>query len=302
MRKEKILAVDDEPVNIAILQRHLTGAGFEVVTGEDGDVALQRLSEHPDIDVIVLDRMMPRLNGMEVLKRLKENDRLRGIPVIMQTAAAGTEQMLEGIRAGVYYYLTKPYEDAMLISIVRAALDDVRSKREMREEVHKHRRMAGLMTQARFRFRTLEEARNLAYFIAGCFADPEAAVYGLHELMINAVEHGNLGITYADKTQLMLDGAWRHEVTRRLALPENLHKYARLAFEADDKEIRVRIRDEGAGFNWKNYLEIAPGRATDPHGRGIATACMMSFASVEYLGKGNEVLCTVKLNGANTAQ
>ena len=62
----------------------------------------------------------------------------------------------------------------------------------------------GLLEKARFRFRTLEDARTLAFLIANCFPEPQVAVYGLNELLINAVEHGNLGITFAEKTKFVL--------------------------------------------------------------------------------------------------
>ncbi len=220
MRK-KILSVDDDALNRDILTEYLTDGGYEVVEADDGDVALKLLHEVEGIDAIVLDRMMPRLNGMEVLKAVKRDARFADLPVIMQSAATARDQILQGIKAGVYYYLTKPYEDQMLLAIVGAALHDAATKKKLREEVSQHKRVMGLMEQSRFRFRTLEEARNLAFLIANCFPEPEAAVYGLNEMLINAVEHGNLGITYGEKTQLILEGRLRKEIERRLALPEN---------------------------------------------------------------------------------
>jgi DNA-binding response OmpR family regulator len=292
---KKILSVDDDTLNRDILTEYLTDAGYEVVEADDGDTALALLNEVKGIDAIVLDRMMPRLNGMEVLKAVKQDARFADIPVIMQSAATARDQILQGIKAGVYYYLTKPYEDQMLLAIVGAALQDAALKRKLRAEVSQHRRVMGLMEQARFRFRTPEECRNLAFLIANCFPQPEAAVYGLNELLINAVEHGNLGIAYAEKTQFILDGSMQEEIERRLKLPENWEKWAYLTFEADERLLRVRIKDQGAGFNWRQYLEISPERATHPHGRGIATSRLISFTSMEYLGCGNEVVCTVVL-------
>lgn len=146
-----------------------------------------------------------------------------------------------------------------------------------------------------YRFRTLDEAEELARRIAGLYPDPQMVYYGLHELMINAVEHGNLGIGYDRKTELVREGAWRREVERRLALKKNAKKYADVVVENTGSKSRVRIRDNGDGFDWRPYLEISLDGITTPHGRGIATACILSFASVKYLGKGNEVLCTVDL-------
>ncbi len=294
--QKRILAADDDALNRYVLVEYLTAGGYEVVEADDGDTALKLLNETA-VDAIVLDRMMPRLGGMEVLKAVKKDPRFADIPVIMQSAASAREQILQGIEAGVYYYLTKPYDGRMLLAIVAAALRDAAHKKSLREEAIQQKRVLGLMEQARFRFRTLEEAGNLAFLIASCFPEPEGAVYGLHELLINAVEHGNLGIGYAEKTQLVLAGQLFEEIGRRLALPQNLEKWAYLWFEALERELRVRIKDQGEGFDWRGYMEISPERATHPHGRGIATARMMSFTSVDYLGCGNEVLCTVALNG-----
>ncbi len=295
--RKKILSVDDDALNRDILTEYLSEAGYDVVEADDGDTAIQVLNEAGDIDAIVLDRMMPRLSGMEVLKSVKADPRFADIPVIMQSAASAREQILQGIKAGVYYYLTKPYEDQMLLAIVGAALSDAATKKKLREEVHQQRRVMGLMEQSRFRFRTLEEARNLAFLIANCFPEPEAVVYGLNEMLINAVEHGNLGITYSEKTQLILEGKLFEEIDRRLDECGSQKKWAYLSFDANGEEIRVLIKDQGKGFDWEQYMDISPDRATHPHGRGIATSRMMSFTSVEYLGCGNEVLCTVALHG-----
>lgn len=293
--KTKILVVDDEAFNLDILKTYLEAEGFMVIDADDGDTALAKIKEHPDLDVIILDRMMPRMNGMEVLSYIKQDAVLKNIPVIMQTAAAASEQLLEGIKAGVYYYLAKPYDQNLLITIVKAALNDSASRREVQREVQNHRHVIGLMESGHFRFRTLEEAKNLAYFIANCFPDPNVVVYGLSELMINAVEHGNLGISYAEKSELLFEGTWHAEVARRMLLPENMNKFVSLHFESSAKEITVRIKDQGQGFDWQKYMEVTPNRAIDPNGRGIATSKLVSFTSLEYIGNGNEVLCKVAL-------
>jgi CheY-like chemotaxis protein len=294
--KDKILAVDDERFNLDIMKRYMVKAGYEVTFADDGAAALGKLQENPDIDVIVLDRMMPNMDGMEFLRHIKANPEFQDIPVIMQTAAAASEQVLQGIHAGVYYYLTKPYDDVTLLAIVRAALQDAKAKKELKDEVRSQRRMLGLMEESVFRFRTLEEAKTLAFYIANCFPEPERVVFGLNELFINAIEHGNLGITYPEKTKLVLSGNWAEEVARRLRAPENEKKVARLTFRATKDEISVTIKDEGQGFDWNKYVELSPDRATDPHGRGIAASRIMSFHSLEYLGNGNEVVCRVFLH------
>ena len=301
LKKAKILAVDDEEFNLDIIERHMVKAGYEAVLAVDGLSALERLEENPDTAAIVLDRMMPVMDGMEFLAKAKADPRFRDIPVIMQTAAVGSAQVLQGIQAGVYYYLTKPYDDVLLLAILESALKDSKSKKEMKEQVSRQRRMLGLMEEAIFRFRTMEDAKTLAYYIANCFPEPERVVFGLNELMINAVEHGNLGISYTEKTKLVMAGTWMQEIERRLDSAEHRNKFARLTFKAMTDSIVITIKDQGPGFDWNKYVELSPARATDPNGRGIAASKLMSFDSMEYLGHGNEVRCTVDVRPAGAA-
>ena len=295
MMKPKLLAVDDEEFNLDIMRRHLTKAGFDVILAEDGLAALEKLEENLDIDVIVLDRMMPRMEGMELLERVKSDPRFQDIPVVMQTAAAMTEQVLQGVKGGVHYYLTKPYKSVLLVGMVKAAMEDAQNKKKMKEEVKKGQLVFGLMRQSSFQFRTLDEAKALAFYLANCFPEPQTAVYGLHELLVNAVEHGNLGITYSEKTNLVLSGGLQDEIERRLASDQYRKRIASVTFSATDDTLIVNVKDEGEGFDWKKYLELCSDRMTDPHGRGIATSRLLSFHDMQYLGCGNEVVCKFNL-------
>lgn len=293
--KVTILIVDDEEFNRDILKEYLEEAGYRVIAAENGHRAFTQLDAHPETDLVVLDRMMPDMDGIEVLRRIKNHPQRRDLPVIMQTAAAASHQVLEGIRAGAFYYLTKPYERAMLLAIVETASADLRQMRDIRKALAGQRRVLGLMDEGRFRFRTLEEAKSLAHLVAGCCPEPLQVVYGLCELMINAVEHGNLGITYSEKTALIRSGGWLREVERRLMLPQNRDKFAVLEFRARERDFLILVRDQGVGFDWPEYLEISPQRLTDLNGRGIAMARAISFSSINFLGCGNEVACTVPL-------
>jgi CheY-like chemotaxis protein len=120
--RPKILAVEDEEFTLDILQYYLSNAGYDVIPAQDGAIAVQKLEETPDIDVIVLDRMMPKMDGIEFLNIIKADSRFRGIPVVMQTAAALAEQVRHGLEAGADYYLTKPYDHAELLGMVNSSL------------------------------------------------------------------------------------------------------------------------------------------------------------------------------------
>jgi CheY-like chemotaxis protein len=289
--KPRILVVEDDAFNLDILRFHFSRAGYEVISATDGLVALERLEEHPDVGVIVLDRMMPNMDGMQFFNTIKCAPCYRDIPVVMQTAAALPEQVIEGINAGVYYYLTKPYEQQTLLAIVACAVRDAKNKHHLGKEVLRRTPIPGLMQKSVFHFKTVQEAGNLAYYIANCLPHPSKAIFGLHEILVNAVEHGNLGIGYEEKTDLILRGALNEEIERRLSQDNYANKYVQLYFNLEDGGATVRIKDQGHGFDWHKYLQVSPDRACDPHGRSIALAREYSFSELEYVGDGNEALC-----------
>lgn len=114
----KILAVDDEKHIVKLVQVNLERQGYEVVTANDGKEALQKVEEeHPDL--LVLDVMMPYMDGFEVLQNLRRNPSTRDIPVIMLTAKAQDADVFKGWQSGVDCYLTKPFNPMELISFVK---------------------------------------------------------------------------------------------------------------------------------------------------------------------------------------
>ena len=115
---KKILAVDDERSIVRLVQVNLQRAGYEVVTAFDGKEALEKVaSEEPDL--VVLDVMMPYMDGFEVLQTLRKNPGTRDLPVIMLTAKAQDADVFRGWQSGVDCYLTKPFNPMELISFVK---------------------------------------------------------------------------------------------------------------------------------------------------------------------------------------
>jgi class 3 adenylate cyclase/CheY-like chemotaxis protein len=117
----KILAVDDAPENLEILRTRLTARGYAVVTAADGAEGLARArAEMPDL--VLLDVMMPKLDGLAVLAELKTDAALRFVPVILVTAKADSRDVVAGLDAGADDYLTKPFDQAALVARVRSLL------------------------------------------------------------------------------------------------------------------------------------------------------------------------------------
>lgn len=291
----KILVVEDVKSIASMLQAMLVNAGYEVSCIHDGQQAWELLQNESLYDLVLLDRELPGLGGLEILNRMKADDDLRQIPVIMETKMDDTPSIVEGIDAGVYYYLTKPIEEKLLLSTVKSAIDENNKKKQLLIDNQNFMQIFSCLNDARFFCRTLNEVRLLAQGLAKIFPEPNRAVLGLHELLVNAVEHGNLEITYDEKTKLVTDGAWQDEVERRLSDPSFIERAVSVTFKRSPHQISVKIRDDGKGFNWENYIDFSPERAFHPHGRGIAMSKLNSFDSLIYQGTGNTVLVSVAL-------
>jgi len=284
-----ILIVDDEDLNLEIISEYLSD-DYKTSTAEDGLIAWEMLKSNPEsYDVILLDRMMPNMNGMEVLEKLKEHPILQHCPVIFQTAKASIADISEGLNAGAFYYLTKPFEEEVLLSIVKTAVNDRYRYKEIKTSLEQTKLTMGMLNSALFEFSTLDEARSIASLVSNTCPEPEKIVMGLTELMVNAIEHGNLGISYQEKSELNDKGLWLQEISKRLESELNKNKRATLQFQRYINKIEIIIIDQGHGFDWNTYMDFDPNRVMDTHGRGIAIANKLSFSSIEYKGKGNEV-------------
>ena len=116
-----ILAIDDTPENLEILKVRLEANGYEVITAADGEQGLAMTREHRP-DLVLLDIMMPKLDGIAVVSALKQDVATRAIPVILVTAKADTRDVVAGLDAGGDDYLTKPFDHAALLARVRSML------------------------------------------------------------------------------------------------------------------------------------------------------------------------------------
>jgi CheY-like chemotaxis protein/anti-sigma regulatory factor (Ser/Thr protein kinase) len=295
MTQRRILVVDDEIINLQIIREYLEDTGHQLELLTSAEQGWERLTAGvPAFDLAILDRMMPGMSGIELLRLMKGDTRFAAIPVIMQTAATAPDQVREGIEAGAYYYLAKPYEPETLLAIVRAALTDVAVRESTRHEALAHVKAMELLDHAEFRFRRLDEVGPLIRVLASLCAQPEIVASGLSELLVNAVEHGNLGLSYEDKKRLRIENTWEEEVERRQQLPEYGGRSVLVRVARLPDRLEFTVCDEGQGFDWRRYLDFDPERATDPNGRGIAMARMLSFHSLHYSGCGNTVTATVR--------
>lgn len=187
----RILVVDDVPANVKLLEARLLADYFEVLTAVDGPSALN-VCAATQVDLILLDIMMPGIDGFEVCERLKANPRTAHIPVVMVTALDQSEDRVRGLRAGADEFLTKPVNDIQLMTRVRSLLrlkalgDELRMRAETAELIGTQDLINGVdgMDKAHVllvdeRVSAQERVTRMLAPIAEvvCMSDPQAALF-----------------------------------------------------------------------------------------------------------------------------
>ena len=179
--KPVILVVDDQPQNIELLEAYLVPQGYEIVNAANGEKALEKLFGN-QIDLILLDVIMPGMDGFEVTRRVRQDDRIRLLPIILVTVLWETEDRVKGIEAGCDDFLSRPFDKTELIARVRSLLkvkayndlmsnyrkelesevtrrsDELKHTLEnLQQEITEHKRTEEMLLDSEVRYRTFFE-------------------------------------------------------------------------------------------------------------------------------------------------
>lgn len=283
--KSHILIIDQSDQNSHIID-FMEGQDYQLTVADNSTDAWALLTSKPDkYDVILLDQDFSDVDGIHLIKRMQAHGELDCTVVLLTDTT-------ENLEVGAQYYVTKPAEPETLLPIVAAAIrHQISYKRRVKNKI-----ALSLLKQAEFRYRTVHQAHALASYLSDICSEPKKAITGLTELMLNAVEHGNLAISYNEKSELTRQGRLSKEIQRRLALPEYKDRYVVVSFQLSETMVEITIEDQGNGFDWEKYMEFDTERLLDPHGRGIAIANKLSLYQIEYIGGvGNKVVARFQL-------
>ncbi|MEZ0373915.1 MAG: response regulator, partial [Candidatus Sericytochromatia bacterium] len=157
-KKSQILIVDDNPTNINLLVDYLTSSDFQILVAEDGNSTLELLT-HVQPDLILLDVMMPGIDGFETCRRIKARPELWDVPVIFMTALNDTSHKLEGFAAGAVDYLTKPVQMPELAARITTHLKLRQVQRQLEAQ---NTRLAHEITERLQAEAVLREAKEAA--------------------------------------------------------------------------------------------------------------------------------------------
>ncbi|MHB8067740.1 MAG: response regulator [Desulfobaccales bacterium] len=145
-QKPRILLVDDEPMNVALLEAVLVSRGYEVTPATNGIEALD-LIHKDNIDLVLLDIMMPEMDGFEVCRRIKDDERLRDIPIILLTALHSKQDRIKGIEAGAEDFISKPFDQGEVIARIKMLLK-LREMNESLRSAYRHIDLLGSLGES----------------------------------------------------------------------------------------------------------------------------------------------------------
>ena len=176
MTGQAVLIVDDNPTNIGVLLDYLSEAGFRVLVAQDGESALEQI-EYARPDIILLDVMMPGIDGFETCRRLKQKETTREIPVIFMTALSETVDKVKGFNVGAVDYITKPIHQEEVLARVTAHLTIQSLQKSLQEQ------NARLQQEITERQKLIAELDAFAYTVAHDLQNPLSVIIAYTEVL-----------------------------------------------------------------------------------------------------------------------
>lgn len=221
----RILVVDDDRDLCKMLSLYLTSKGYDVDTAFDGETAMEMVPEK-DYSLIILDIMMPGVDGYEVCRHLKIQREYNPIPIIMLSAKSTEQDKIVGLKTGADAYVFKPFD---LFALYETILETLRKSQLAREEKGMQHRIS---FQIESRFTYLEQVNELiSKLFSSTSLSPDEIwelKLALHELGINAIEHGN---------------------------KMNPDKQVEIQCTIFEDRLEFEIEDEGEGFDFRNVAD-----------------------------------------------
>ena len=286
-RRPRVLVVDDEAALRSLLRRALEREGFEVAEAADAAEAIDRFRAFGPW-VSVLDIGLPDRDGISLLADVRE---LEPAAVVIVVTGRGDEE--RALRAGASSFLHKPFLLPDLVQEVRQ-LAAWRSPAAGAAAPAEGATLRFSLNSHEARERSVIDALTLPLRERLNEAGLLGVRIGLGEMILNAVEHGNLGISTTEKETALADGRFPGLVASRLAMPENAGKRVWIESRLAGGEFRVTVRDEGTGFDWRALAAADPGATLA--GRGVLLA-RFHFDEVRWNERGNEVTLVKRVPG-----
>ncbi|MFQ3579154.1 MAG: response regulator [Bacteroidales bacterium] len=284
----KVLLVEDDPASMAFLEILVQKEGYHIEKADNGKIALE-LFESFKPDIILSDINMAQMNGLELLEKIRGQK--SDIIFILLTAYTSEEFVIKAIKHGANNYLKKPLSKDTIIGLLRkykTLIEHQRNEKKLSNFVKKYNFTLQMVTEINL----IPEIVNYLVQETGDIFTPDKKLdikLGLNELIINAVEHGNLEISYTDKSSALLNNSLETLYESRMNNLSLAQRTVEIKYSLSKEYCEWIITDQGKGFS----PSAIPSPLTEDgimklHGRGIFIS-KYHFDEMEYLGCGNQV-------------
>jgi len=286
--------VDDQEALRTLLARLLEREGFDPVQAEDGAQAVELYKSEAPL-VVVSDIMMPKMDGLTLLNEIRRID--RNATVILMTGQGNEDVLLKALRGGATNFFKKPFA-------VRELIDEIRKVVEFRLEAARSSLFSPLLVEETKTF-VMPRADSPFFPIINqitlqlpCILPAEDILnlkIGIEEVITNAIEHGNLGITFEEKSKAIQDGRLADLIAAKGRESDAAGRSVRITSRLSPQRFEITIRDDGRGFNWRDLPAVIPENLLAFNGRGLFLT-KIYFDEVSFNDAGNEV--TLRKNRA----
>lgn len=284
-----ILIVDDEEMIRLLIKRTLSRFfNYNIVCASNGQEALELYKQTTPLCVFS-DIIMPVMDGITLLEKLKETD--PGANVVLLTGYGTEEMVIRALRAGALNYLKKPVKVEELILITKKIVTLYHEEQQNKITVVPVREERKLLSIDNNIFE-ISAVINQLLQCATNICKPGSLTgmkTGLYEIIINAIEHGNLDISFEEKSKALEQDNYNDLLEERFNNPDYQNRRVTIEYEMDEDKLSFTIRDEGSGFDWESVtFEDDMESLSRPHGRGILMT-RFYFDEVKFNDTGNEV-------------
>ncbi len=298
-RPLRLLLINSSGCGQGKLDEQLQRIGFSLAHLREDIAALDELGRLAEsIDAAILDWRCETEKSYEFADALARQCGEIGLPVLTLAASSRAHDIQRALEAGLSNVLSMPCQLADL----KAAIETLGRHRQMAQKQVRGDvdEALGLLDNCRFRFRTPEDVDKLVPLIARIFPQPASAASGIAELMMNAIEHGNLEIGHQRKADWLARGIYRSELQKRLQTPPFAERWAEVIITRRTDGVMIVIMDEGCGFCWQNFVERAEtaNGSDETEAGGIAKAQRDSFDEIRFNHLGNQVTAFVAKESA----
>ncbi|HTZ53407.1 MAG TPA: response regulator [Spirochaetia bacterium] len=289
--------MDDQEALRTLLARLLEREGFDPLQAEDGTKAVELYKAESPL-VVVSDIMMPKMDGLTLLTEIRRID--RNATVILMTGQGNEDVLLKALRGGATNFFKKPFA-------VRELIEEIRKVVEFRLEAARSSLFSPLLVEETKTF-VMPRADSPFFPIINqitlqlpCILPSEDILnlkIGIEEVITNAIEHGNLGISFDEKSKAIQEGRLPDLIALKGRESDAAGRSVRITSRLSPERFEITVHDDGRGFDWRNLPAVEPENLLAFNGRGLFLT-KIYFDEVSFNDSGNEV--TLRKNRARPA-